>query len=403
MTPNEQVLRARLEQVLQSSNSRGSRSDDRYRRSEWNGEELSERTDSSDENYAYDENGRWVQGCAVGGKHGMSVMAVTPPSSGSNSARSMSREDMTTLPASASAYHHQRSRSRTEPAPVVPSAHAYPSPKRTHTTPASYHQRSQTRHGQYHHHGRSGTTPPLVSDGSPTPEEEDEDEDPEDVRLLTPPPTPPSQMAAYHHYSMGRHAKEYMPSPYKTTFDHRRSATAAPPLRYDHRRGRSGVPSAYSDDHDDADDDDDDDDEYDEEEESCSCSGGRCSGLCSRLSSTLHHRSQSMQHFGGIQSTGPQPHRPQFNVRRASARCRQMDGYVGFAEIEGLGVPPDSSDSSDEETKRRLIMAQRKREGGGVTEWVRWTKRRLLGGGEDEQQTQQRQQQHQQAHNAVVL
>lgn len=34
------------------------------------------------------------------------------------------------------------------------------------------------------------------------------------------------------------------------------------------------------------------------------------------------------------------PTRPTFNVRKASARCREMEGYVSFASVEGLGEPP---------------------------------------------------------------
>ncbi|TFK24760.1 hypothetical protein FA15DRAFT_404372 [Coprinopsis marcescibilis] len=209
MTPHEQVLRARLERVLQANANVNGRDGDLPRGgAEWmigQAVDVDESTDS-DENVVRDENG----GRAWRKKHGA---VLTPPSSGSNSARSLSKEDMLLKQTSALHHqHHQRSRSRTEPAPFTPSAAAaagIASPKRSSTGPApqspymsakaQYHH--QHRHQQHTHGGRSGTTPPLVSDSSPaTPEEE---EDPEDLRLLTPPPTPPSQ-AAYHHYSIGR-------------------------------------------------------------------------------------------------------------------------------------------------------------------------------------------------------
>lgn len=63
--------------------------------------------------------------------------------------------------------------------------------------------------------------------------------------------------------------------------------------------------------------------------------------------------------------------RPRFNVRRASTQCRQIDGYVSFANVEGLGAPPETDSDSEEDRGRGGR--------GGVTEWVRWTKRRLLG------------------------
>ena len=44
-----------------------------------------------------------------------------------------------------------------------------------------------------------------------------------------------------------------------------------------------------------------------------------------------------------------QGHHPMFNVRRASARCRQIEGYVSFAAVEGLGEPPGCSGFDEEE------------------------------------------------------
>jgi hypothetical protein len=53
-----------------------------------------------------------------------------------------------------------------------------------------------------------------------------------------------------------------------------------------------------------------------------------------------------------LPSCAQQHQQAQFNVRQASARCRQMDGYVSFAAVEGLGEPPDSVD--DGERPRRV-------------------------------------------------
>ena len=39
-------------------------------------------------------------------------------------------------------------------------------------------------------------------------------------------------------------------------------------------------------------------------------------------------------------------------VRAASAVCRQMDGYVSFSAVEGLGGPPDSVDDGESRAGR---------------------------------------------------
>lgn len=39
---------------------------------------------------------------------------------------------------------------------------------------------------------------------------------------------------------------------------------------------------------------------------------------------------------------------PSFNARTASAMCRQIDGYVSFANVEGLGAPPDVDDQDED-------------------------------------------------------
>ncbi|KAJ7731340.1 hypothetical protein DFH07DRAFT_992052 [Mycena maculata] len=41
-------------------------------------------------------------------------------------------------------------------------------------------------------------------------------------------------------------------------------------------------------------------------------------------------------------------HRPAFNARKASAQCRQLEGYVSFAAVEGLGEPPSPAGGGEE-------------------------------------------------------
>ena len=52
-----------------------------------------------------------------------------------------------------------------------------------------------------------------------------------------------------------------------------------------------------------------------------------------------------------------------FNARTASAHCRQIEGYVSFASVEGLGQPPAGCDDEDpgtaaEERKGRVILGR---------------------------------------------
>jgi hypothetical protein len=395
MTPHEQALKARLEQVL--ARSAGGAIDDRRMKREsidWmptptspistSGNSLE---DEDDDNYVVDENGGRALGAtrrrnSVRNQHLQgNRKPITPSttSSGSNSARSGSREEMQSLASVAAA---GRQRSRTEPT-LMP-AHRYPSPKRTSTAP-SFHLYGANHSPQHHRRGgRSGTTPPLVSDGSPTPEEEEEEEeeeDPEDVRLLTPPPTPPSHAPSYQQFTP---SKEYMPSPYKTTFDQRRGpASALGPMK----SPRKGV--TYSDEDVDA----------DVEEGSEEGYARRPSRHYGTLSAASHRPSHHHQHQARSASTAyphaqsgghPDQNRPQqFNVRRASERCKEMDGFVSFAAIEGLGAPLELDSEEEEEERRRKDMEERAKRGGGVGDWVRWTKRRLLGEPATPQQQQQ--------------
>ncbi|KAF7323894.1 hypothetical protein MKEN_00610800 [Mycena kentingensis (nom. inval.)] len=55
--------------------------------------------------------------------------------------------------------------------------------------------------------------------------------------------------------------------------------------------------------------------------------------------------------------------RPTFNARKASAQCRQLEGYVSFAAVEGLGEPPspgpslgeDGDDEGSPERRRKHV------------------------------------------------
>ncbi|THH12783.1 hypothetical protein EW146_g7367 [Bondarzewia mesenterica] len=50
-------------------------------------------------------------------------------------------------------------------------------------------------------------------------------------------------------------------------------------------------------------------------------------------------------------STGPitPPPSPPFNVQSAAAKLRAMNGYVSFANVEGLGLPPGMDDGADDD------------------------------------------------------
>ncbi|RXW20411.1 hypothetical protein EST38_g5434 [Candolleomyces aberdarensis] len=391
MTPHEQVLRARLERVLQSGKVVGSPKRDVYYE-DWKREDSSPPADDEqessssedvdeDENVVRDENGTraWRRDThpPVSSRRAPIVVA-SPSSSGSGSARSDSQERL-----------QQRSRSSTEPNfPVMQQPASpyppHPTPRRSTTAPNGATLKRQPQ-PQHHHRGRhapSGTTPPLVSDGSPTPPEDDEeDRESDEMRLLTPPSTPPSHLATYNHQALAA-AYGYAPSPYytKTAFSatERRGRTlqgrGRPPLR--------GIgPAVY-----DEDEDDDEEDSvsggssYYEEGEGYYCSSGSCSSCsgsgCSSCVRYIHKQlpTNPMQHTlpprHQLQQLQQQQQRQQqFNVRRASARCREMDGYISFAAVEGLGAPPESESGEEAASENAQKEAAAKK--GGVGGWVR--------------------------------
>ena len=61
------------------------------------------------------------------------------------------------------------------------------------------------------------------------------------------------------------------------------------------------------------------------------------------------------------------PPSPPFNVRQAAAQIKGMDGYISFANIEGLGVPEGSDDESEEDAKSRSRWFQWLTSGKGST------------------------------------
>jgi hypothetical protein len=53
------------------------------------------------------------------------------------------------------------------------------------------------------------------------------------------------------------------------------------------------------------------------------------------------------------QQATPPPTPPAFDARNASAKLRSIDGYVSFANVEGLGRPPGLDEDATEDEKRR--------------------------------------------------
>ena len=83
-----------------------------------------------------------------------------------------------------------------------------------------------------------------------------------------------------------------------------------------------------------------------------------------RSSPHFFHDHHFVQQSQSIPST---PRRP-FNARKASNQCRAMQGYVSFANVEGLGEPPLVRDEYDEDGFDEDV--QQKRDGDGRNESV---------------------------------
>ncbi|KAJ8463674.1 hypothetical protein ONZ45_g17497 [Pleurotus djamor] len=73
------------------------------------------------------------------------------------------------------------------------------------------------------------------------------------------------------------------------------------------------------------------------------------------VSKAKYSRAQNLTHMPHHQHFDPSMHLDEsglpairsFNVRRASAQCKQLQGYVSFGDVEGLGGPPSPSPHED--------------------------------------------------------
>jgi len=66
------------------------------------------------------------------------------------------------------------------------------------------------------------------------------------------------------------------------------------------------------------------------------------------------------------QQVTPPPTPPTFDARGAAARLRTIDGYVSFANVEGLGGPPGIDEEvTDEDRNRGLWWPWRGRSRSG--------------------------------------
>ncbi|KAF8965572.1 hypothetical protein BDZ97DRAFT_1918135 [Flammula alnicola] len=394
MTPHEQVLRARLERVLSVG-----RVVDLTEKEKNRNRRHRERSGSR-RNEVRDEEGGWpwrererergaVEAAAGGSLTSSPLYSATSNNSGSNSSNQAQQQHAHALapPSRVSSttrvLSHSRTRSKTEPAsPLPPSAlgngrgSAAPSPRRSSTVP-TYPSRIPTRKQSTPPNAlaqRTGTTPPLVA-GEDAEGEEAERED-GDLRLLTPPPTPPFTARLFSlsgEPAPATRAEGYCPSPYKTLY----SPAVKAPLKA-RTQAKTGLgaprrprhapvdrPPSSSSEH-----------EHEHEQDSSSCSSSQASFPRSDTSSAYAHRQRSRSADAAeMQNPPPSPvaglrgQRPQFNARKASARCRAMEGYVSFASVEGLGEPPADSMSPDDADLER-------ERGRGVFEaaWGGWKK-----------------------------
>jgi hypothetical protein len=72
---------------------------------------------------------------------------------------------------------------------------------------------------------------------------------------------------------------------------------------------------------------------------------------------------------------GPLPSAPRFDVHQAAAACKANTGYVAFAELEGLGVPPAGLDGDESERDAAKEAAKARRRSGvgrGIAKVLAW-------------------------------
>ncbi|KAI0368369.1 hypothetical protein BV20DRAFT_472011 [Pilatotrama ljubarskyi] len=67
---------------------------------------------------------------------------------------------------------------------------------------------------------------------------------------------------------------------------------------------------------------------------------------------TQRHPSSPGTQKGGVSPLTPPPS-PPFNARQAADQIKGMDGYISFANIQGLGIPEGTDDESEEDAKSR--------------------------------------------------
>ncbi|KAJ7618026.1 hypothetical protein FB45DRAFT_216919 [Roridomyces roridus] len=254
------------------------------------------------------------------------------------------------------------------------------SPSRRHTAPASPSPRrptqSPTRSPRQPHvlpHSPLQThspTPFLVRGGTstPTPERRARAASALEAPL---PHSPSSPTSAYGHT---RKSSAYAAlaalaaQPYSPSHPHqppplRRAGTQPQPL------SPGSTPPLSADVRDEDDSEEGEGDEGDEEEEEDELEGegriGRRRSTRSRGGRLLTPPATPPRHslvvVSGSGSSSEEGHddaqaRPTFNARKASAQCRQLEGYVSFAAVEGLGEPPspgpEGSESEDERPRK---------------------------------------------------
>ena len=408
MTPHEQVLRARLERVLSAGRvvEKGEKEKEverqRYimRQRERKNRERSE----SRGNEVRDEEGGWPwreqERDRDRGVWGVEEAATTTSPLYSSASNKSGSSGASPAPEGVHPTTHNRTRSRTEPHSPPPRSAAVPSPRRSSTLPTSSRiPVAKTAASAVRRH--TGTTPPLVpgqiDNGHEADADDGDDDDDGDLRLLTPPPTPPFTARMF---SFGGGDSPYSPSPYKTRNSPATSRTGAGGVGQSVGRKKSdanskadgknptkkaglvlGSPrrprnapvhtlhSSSSGEH-----------ENDDGAADASCSSSASSQAsfpASDLSGSAHHRrapySPTAPHLAHQQ-------KPQFNARKASERCRAMEGYVSFASVEGLGEPPADPMSPDgvvegeDGVKARGVLGLG---AAGVAAWGGWKK--LLG------------------------
>jgi len=419
MTPHEQVLRARLERVLSVGRvvEKGEKEKEveRQRHIMRQKERRNrERSEESRGNEVRDEEGGWPwreQEREFRGVWGVEETATTTSplySSASNNSGSSGVSPALEgghLIATPSRPSHNRTRSKTEPHSPPPRSAAVSPPRRSSTVPTP----SRIPKSAATVSRRTGTTPPLVrgqpDNGHEADADDGDDDDDGDLRLLTPPPTPPFTARMFSYSLAAGGEAPYLPSPYKTKHSPGTSRAGAGNVGQTVGRKKSDAVNSKADgknhptkkaglvlgsprrprnapvhvlhssssghEH------ENDDGGADASCSSSASSNSQASFPASDLSGLAPHlrrppHSPPAQHHLA--------HRPQFNARKASERCRAMEGYVSFASVEGLGEPPADPMSPDgvvdgeDGVKTRGVLGLG---AAGVAAWGGW--RRLLG------------------------